>query len=116
MSRGNRGRPSKVRQLSPRTLEEMKQKIRADRIIDKLHAHIMAKDGTMQPSAVTAALGLLRKIMPDLQSVDTKGKIERDPRQYSDAELLAIIAAASIEQPGELPLLPAPKKAKEELY
>jgi hypothetical protein len=33
----------------------------------------------MQASAVTAALGLLRKVMPDLQSVDTKGKIEGDP-------------------------------------
>ena len=46
------------------------------RVIDKPHAHIMAKNDTMQASVVTAALGLLRKIMPDLQSVEMKGKVE----------------------------------------
>ena len=89
------------------------------RVIDKPHAHIMAKNDTMQASVVTAALGLLRKIMPDLQSVEMKGKVEGDLRQYSDAELMAIIAgsATSIpDQPKELPLLPAPKKAKEEFH
>jgi hypothetical protein len=95
----------------------MKQKIRADLIIDKLHAHIMAKNGTMQASAVTAALGLLRKIIPDLQSVDMKGKLEgRDLRQYSDAELIAFIAAAAPIEPSQPQLLPAPTKDNSELH
>jgi integrase len=67
------------------------------------------KPRNLQASAVTAALGLLRKIMPDLQSVDMKGKVEGDVRQYSDAELMAIIAASSvpIAEKVEMPLLPA---------
>ena len=100
----------------------MKQKIRVDRILARLQAHIMHPDGTMQPSAVTAALGLLRKVMPDLQSVDMKGKLEgRDLRQYSEAELVAIIDASAVpiadqvEQPKPA-LLPAPEKNKNDLH
>src|SRR5262249_7254643 len=92
-SRGNLGRPAKVRRLSPRTVAEMKQKIRADRIIDRLQRHIMSSDGVMAPSAVTAALGLLRKMLPDLQAVDMKTQVEQKPAsEMTDAELEAEIA------------------------
>ena len=49
--------------------------------------NIIGVNSFKSTSAVTAALGLLRKIMPDLQSVDMKGKVEGDVRQYSNLVL-----------------------------
>lgn len=92
------GDRKKIRKLSPRTVEEMKAKIRVDRIIDRLMDHIDCTEadengvchGTMAPSAVTASLGLLRKILPDI----TESKVEiaqKSVDQMSDAELNAEI-------------------------
>ena len=93
MPRSSRGRPSKMTSLSPRTLEEKRAKIRAEAILKRLHNHIMSKDGCMEASAVTAALGLLRKVLPDLAAVEYSGAIEHKPvHQMTDAELDAEIA------------------------
>jgi hypothetical protein len=79
--------------LSPRTLEERKEKIRTEAIVKRLHAHIESKDGGMSPSAVNAALGLLRKVLPDLAAVQHSGQIEyKQPSGMTDAELDAAIA------------------------
>lgn len=53
--------------------EETRLKIQTSQIINRLMGHVL---GTveMQPSAVTAALGLLRKAMPDLSSVESKNE------------------------------------------
>jgi hypothetical protein len=89
---------SKMKALSPRVLEQKRQMIRADRLIDKLNRHIASKEGTMVPSAVTAALGLLRKVMPDLAAVEHSGLIEtKPPDQMADAELRAAIAATEAQ-------------------
>jgi hypothetical protein len=72
--RAGAGRPKKS-SLSPRRIQEIEETIKANQIIKRLQGHIV--NGTdMQASAVTAALGLLRKVMPDLAAVETSGTIE----------------------------------------
>jgi hypothetical protein len=53
----------------------MSEKIQDSAIIKRLQAHIFGHI-EMSPSAVTAAIGLLRKKMPDLAAVETTGTIE----------------------------------------
>lgn len=56
----------------------------------------------MVPSAVTAALGLLRKVMPDLASVEHSGQIDTMPvPQMTDEQLDADIAQTSALIAGE---------------
>lgn len=79
---GNRegaGRKSKGNHLSPRAIEEIRVKIKTDWILKRLHAHI-AK-GCMEPSAVSAALGLLRKIIPTCRRSILRLKLRRSPRR-----------------------------------
>jgi len=72
------GRKSKGNQLNPRAINEIRQKIKVDWIFRKLHDHIGSEAtdadgkpiGTMNSSQVNAALGLLRKILPDLATQD----------------------------------------------
>lgn len=51
--------------LNPRHQEMIRQKIRADHILKRLEDHIL-EDLEMSKSQVSAALGLLRKVVPDL--------------------------------------------------
>jgi len=46
-----------------------REKIQATQIVNRLTKHIMG-DADMSASQVTAALGLLKKTLPDLQSVE----------------------------------------------
>ena len=110
MPRASRGRPTKVRSLSPRTLDEMRRKIPITRIINKLvsHATSTAKDpngkpcGTMDSSAVTAAGILLRKVLPDLAAVAHSGHIAQKPAsEMTDDELAAIALGGSEALPGD---------------
>jgi uncharacterized protein with von Willebrand factor type A (vWA) domain len=53
--------------------ESVRQRIQASMIINRLTDHILGKV-EMQASAVTAALGLLKKVAPDLSSVESKNE------------------------------------------
>lgn len=58
--------------LHPARVNEMREKIKATLIVKKLEEHIL--DGKeLSSSQVTAALGLLKKTIPDLSSVEHKG-------------------------------------------
>lgn len=61
------------RVLHPARVEEIRQKIRASLIVNKLEKHILDGD-EMLPSQVTAALGLLNKIVPNLSATEHSGK------------------------------------------
>jgi hypothetical protein len=88
------GRPKKIRQLSPRTIEEMKQKIRVTTLLERLHKHVTSSKGCMAPSAVTAALGLLDRVLPKLAAVEHSGTIEtKHPDAMNDAELDTALVA-----------------------
>lgn len=61
-----------VRTLSPARAEEIREKIRATLIVKALEDHVLeAKE--MTPSQVSAALGLLKKSVPDLGAITLSG-------------------------------------------
>lgn len=76
------------------TPEIVRSRIRTSQIMRRLTDHIL---GTvdMKPSQVTAALGLLRKTLPDLSQVDHSGRVETVKADELSNELLAYIATAS---------------------
>jgi FKBP-type peptidyl-prolyl cis-trans isomerase (trigger factor) len=52
----------------------------------------------MSPSAVSAALGLLRKVLPDLAAVEYSGSIVQKPvSQMTDAEIDAELARTAAQ-------------------
>ncbi len=55
---------------------DTRKRIQAGNIINRLHKLIMG-EVEMPPHAVTAALGLLRKTLPDLTSVEHSGEITK---------------------------------------
>jgi hypothetical protein len=57
--------------------DETRAKIQAGNIINRLHKLIMGEID-MAPHAVSAALGLLRKKLPDLASVEHSGEITKN--------------------------------------
>ncbi|MCK5602766.1 hypothetical protein KAR91_12875 [Candidatus Pacearchaeota archaeon] len=71
-----------------------RERIQTTQIVKRLMQHVVAKpeieDGVvivkdlMTQSQVTAALGLLRKVLPDLTSVAVEAKIETVQRVVSD--------------------------------
>lgn len=69
--------------------EEVREKIRTSQLVNRLNQFIMGKI-ELSPHQVTAALGLIKKTMPDLQAVDTTLRGDKaNPIQIShtDAEL-----------------------------
>lgn len=53
--------------------ETVRQRIQASMLINRLTDHVLGKCD-MPASAVTAALGLLKKVAPDLSSVESKNE------------------------------------------
>jgi hypothetical protein len=53
--------------------EEVRKKIQASQLINRLMAHINSDTPLMDSSQVTAATKLLNKVVPDLSSVEHKG-------------------------------------------
>lgn len=70
---GKQGMHTKV--LNPAAVERIRERIQADRIIKKLENHILDAE-EMSSSQVTAALGLLKKRVPDLASITLSGDNE----------------------------------------
>lgn len=60
---------------SPHYAEKVRARIRAGGIARRLEDHVLGKI-QMSSSQVQAALGLLRKVVPDLASVDHQGQVE----------------------------------------
>ena len=56
--------------------ENTRKKIQAAQLINRLTSHVMSEDGdVMTTSQVNAALGLLKKILPDLKATEHSGEI-----------------------------------------
>lgn len=73
--------------LNKRHQDMVREKIRASQLIKRLEKHV---DGDVDLSAtqVTAALGLLKKAVPDLKAIEhTEGPREKSPEEMTDAEL-----------------------------
>ena len=53
--------------------DEVKQKIQASQLINRLTKHALSKAPIMDASQVTAAVKLLGKVVPDLKAVEHSG-------------------------------------------
>ena len=93
--------------LNPKHDERTRAKIQTSQIINRLERFVKAELGSdsignkahkdyMTSTQVTAALGLLKKTLPDLASTEHSGTIEHkhDASEYSDSELAAIVSRA----------------------
>ena len=70
----NRSKPSDA------AFEKTREKIKSSQLINALMDHVLEKNnrGDMKPSQVTAALGLLKKRLPDLQATELSGPGGKD--------------------------------------
>lgn len=80
--------------------EEVRQKIQASQIINRLNAHIKSDKPLMEASQVAAAKILLGKVIPDLKAIELGGKNGgpvqfQDVSKMSDDELSRIASAGS---------------------
>jgi hypothetical protein len=60
--------------LNPNHDERTRAKIQTSQILNRLQAFVNSKV-ELQPHQVTAALGLLRKTMPDLAAIEHSGEV-----------------------------------------
>lgn len=79
---------------------EHRVKIKNSNILNALIEHVEGKR-EMSSSQVTAGLGLLRKVMPDLSESSVTHSVKRDATEYSREELAAIVARANAGNGGE---------------
>lgn len=74
-ARKGAGRPKGINTpLSPSTIERMRNRIQAEAIIQRLNDFVLG-NVEMPAPAVTAAIGLLRKVMPDLSQAENKTEV-----------------------------------------
>jgi hypothetical protein len=66
------GKSQHKRLLNPARAEEVRQKIRATLLVKSLEDHVL-EGKELSASQVTAALGLLKKAVPDLAAVTVGG-------------------------------------------
>ena len=68
------------------TMEELRGRIQSGRIVDRLQNHIDAaskgKKAYMTESQVRAALGLLKKVLPDLAALTLEGGDPGNPVRF----------------------------------
>jgi hypothetical protein len=75
--------------------EEVRQKIKTSQLVNRLNAFVNG-EVELSTAQVTAALGLIRKTMPDLSAMAHSGVIETTkPEELSDDRLAHIAAASS---------------------
>lgn len=63
--------------------DETRAKIQASQLINRLEAHVLG-EVDMKPTQVTAALGLLKKSVPDLSAVEHSGDMTLHHEQALD--------------------------------
>ncbi len=77
--------------------DEVRQKIQASQLINRLMAHINSDAPLMDSSQVTAATKLLNKVLPDLSSTALTGSLDvtTQTKEQRDA---AVAAAARADR------------------
>ena len=66
--------------------DKTREKIQTSQILNRLTNHVLGKV-EMSASQVTAALGLIRKTLPDLQAIELKAEVEQIQRVVSSEPL-----------------------------
>lgn len=87
--------------------DEVRAKIQASQLINRLTSHALSDTPLMDASQVNAAKILLGKAIPDLTSVEHKGTIgHRDANEITDAELVSFLTDGSGDRTSETPASP----------
>lgn len=75
--------------------DEVRQKIQASQLINRLMDHVNSEKPLMDSSQVTAATKLLNKVLPDLSSVDFSGALDvtTQTKEQRDAAVAAATRA-----------------------
>lgn len=89
------------RTLKPHHQDDIRAKIQASQLVNALTDHVLGKHLLTDPSQVAAALGLLRKTVPDLSSVE-QTTVETMP---ADTDIRQSIQRIISEHPDLLRLL-----------
>lgn len=75
--------------------DKVRRRIQTSQLVNRLTSHVLG-EVDMKPSQVTAALGLLKKTVPDLSAVEHTGSMTyRVANELSEAELERIAAGSS---------------------
>lgn len=75
--------------------ELVRQRIQTSQLVNRLTDHAFG-NCDMSPTQVSAALGVLRKSLPDLSAIAHSGSIETTkPEELTDAELAHIATSSS---------------------
>lgn len=82
-----------ARKIKIRHDDETRAKIKTSQLINRLQDHV---DGSvdLKPTQVTAALGLLKKTLPDQSQSDVNHTVKRDATDYTREELVAFLRDA----------------------
>jgi hypothetical protein len=86
--------------LNPEHDDRTRAKIQTSQIVNRL-TKLVFGEVEMPPHAVSAALGLLRKTLPDLSQSDVTHTHKRDATEYSREDLAAILAESHARNGGE---------------
>lgn len=70
--------------------DEVKKKIQASQLINRLTDHALSDEPIMDASQVTAAVKLLGKVVPDLKAVEHSGDPENPIRSVHRVELVPL--------------------------
>lgn len=79
--------------------EEVRARIKASQIINRLENHVFSDTPLMDATQVNAAKALLSKVLPDLSAVNMEhsGSIEGTTKEQREAAIAAAILAAKDE-------------------
>lgn len=78
--------------------EKVRERIRTSQLVRRLTKHVLGKV-EMEPTQVTAALGLLKKTLPDLSAVEHTGSITREPTRDELIERITQLHARAAAGP-----------------
>ena len=86
----------------PLRVRRARDKIPVGDLIARMADHALGKV-EMTPSQVSAALGLLKKALPDLSTAGISAGAQRHKDDISDDELIAIARASGANSPRKAP-------------
>ena len=75
--------------------DEVRQKIQASQLINRLMTHVNSPEPIMDNSQVNAAKLLLNKVLPDLSAVSLDGDLRHEHMHMTKEQRDAAVAAAS---------------------
>lgn len=99
-----------ARTLKPRHQDEIRDKIRTSQLLNRLTEHALGLlENPMDATQVTAALGVLRKTLPDLAAIEHSGDVTVHAFAVPALQAQPALTDASSEQDHKPATIDAPK-------